>query len=558
MVMKLKYILSSIILAAISGCVSLEQYPTTVYTDTNYWTKPENVRAALYKAYAQCWNHEYYFKNNILSDDAYGSRHIKTETNLATGIANTTESRCETEWNNCYNALRTVHTVLDKQDLIDIGDDAAKARMLAELRYIRAFTYLRLVTWWGDVPFYKKNPTLTESQTVTPAPADEIMSFIHSELDEISGILPKNTDLPAAETGRYTCGTAVALNARAYLLENDFENCAKECEKLINGTEYGSYSLASDYDALFNKHRGYENEAIMTIEYAFSGSVENILRGWSTQNMFPVSITGSGNVWISPTQELVDCFLKTDGSVADDTDYADRDKRFYTTIAYNGCRIELPQHGKTKVIGDQGVGKGIYTCYTNPIDEAEAQKNDPNLSDAYNNSQDRTATGYYNRKNYDPATIEEKGDSYKALIEIRFGDVLLMYAESMFETGKMTPDIWNKTIYPLRKRAGFEEDVCIYPGLTGEPMRQLIRNERRCELALEGRRVFDLRRWAVMDDPAVKTEGKAVITSLGTGAPFLDNGDNIKCQNPYGLKYWFPIPQSERDINDNLGQNPGW
>ena len=61
-----------------------------------------------------------------------------------------------------------------------------------------------------------------------------------------------------------------------------------------------------------------------------------------------------------------------------------------------------------------------------------------------------------------------------------------------------------------------------------------------------------------MDDPAVKTEGKAVITSLGTGAPFLDNGDNIKCQNPYGLKYWFPIPQSERDINDNLGQNPGW
>ena len=542
--MKIKFLPTIVILSVFTGCVSLEQYPTNSYTDANYWTKAENVRAALYKAYSQCWNNTYYFQNNILSDDAYGSRHVQTVTNISTGISNTSEERYINEWDNCYNALRTVHTVLDKQDLIDIGDDAAKARMLAELRYIRAFTYLRLVTWWGDVPFYKKNPTLTESQTVTPAPADEIMSFIHSELDEISGILPKNTDLPAAETGRYTCGTAVALNARAYLLENDFENCAKECEKLINGTEYGSYSLASDYNALFNKHRGYENEAIMTVEYAMNGGIENIVRGWPTVNVLPVSV-GGPNVWFSPTQELVDCFLKTGGTVADDTDYADRDKRFYATIAYNGCQMELPAHGKAKVKGDQGVGKGIYTCYTNPEDEAEAQKNDPNLSDSYNGSESRTFT------------IEEKGDSYKALIEIRFGDVLLMYAESMFETGKMTPDIWNKTIYPLRKRAGFDEDVCAYPGLTGEPMRQLIRNERRCELALEGRRVFDLRRWAAMDDPAVKTEGKAVLTSQATGAPF-DNGGTIICQSPYGLKYWFPIPQSERDINDNLGQNPGW
>ena len=43
-----------------------------------------------------------------------------------------------------------------------------------------------------------------------------------------------------------------------------------------------------------------------------------------------------------------------------------------------------------------------------------------------------------------------------------------------------------------------------------------------------------------------------------TGAPFLDDGSNIQCQNDYGMKYWFPIPQKERDINANLPQNPGW
>lgn len=554
--MKSKYIFWAVLLF-FTGCVSLEQYPTDAYTDVNYWQSEENVRAALNKAYSQCWTHEYYMKNNIISDDAYGSRHAAQEQNIAAGIALTDNKRFSDEWNACYEALRTVHTVLDNSARIDIGDEEMKTRILAELRYIRAFSYLRLVTWFGNVPFYTTNPTLTESQTVTPTSSETIMKFIHSELDEISRILPKNTDLPESEKGRYTCGAAVALNARAYLLENDFESCAAECKKLIYSDEYGTYALASDYDALFNKHRGYENEAIMTVEYAIGGSVDNILRGWSTSNVVPVSV-GNSNVWISPTQELVDCYLKLDGTEAEDTDYENRDKRFYSTIAYNKCQLELPQHGNAKVIGSEGTGKGIYTCYTNPEDESEAQKTDPNLSDSYNGSEDRTLTGYYNRKNYDPETIMSGGLSYKALIEIRYADVLLMYAESEFETGHMDEIIWNKTIRPLRQRAGFEESYLAYPSLTADGMRTQIRNERRCELAMEGRRVFDLRRWALLDNPTLKTEGSSIMNMTLHGAPFGDNNSNIVCPADFSMKYWFAIPQSERDINDRLTQNPGW
>ena len=86
------------------------------------------------------------------------------------------------------------------------------------------------------------------------------------------------------------------------------------------------------------------------------------------------------------------------------------------------------------------------------------------------------------------------GNSYKSIMEIRFADILLMYAESKNELGEMSEEIWNQTIKPLRERAGFGEAYCAYPG--GNDLRQVIRDERRVELALEGRRVFDLRRWA--------------------------------------------------------------
>ena len=101
--------------------------------------------------------------------------------------------------------------------------------------------------------------------------------------------------------------------------------------------------------------------------------------------------------------------------------------------------------------------------------------------------------------------VDSKGNTYKSLMEIRYADVLLMYAESMNEQSKMTSDIWDKTIKPLRERAGFDAAYCSYPG--SSDLRQIIRDERRVELALEGRRAFDLRRWALLDNPSLKSTG---------------------------------------------------
>lgn len=551
--MKNNIFISLLLVFGLSSCVGLEQYPTNSYTDDNFWNYESNVRAALYLAYNQLNGSEYLIDDNILSDDVYGSRHSSARRDIAIGTATTDNGRFSGLWSASYQELRTIHTALDNLDRMNADKDFL-TRMEAELRLMRAYTYLRLVTWYGDVPFFTTNPTLNESKECSRTSASTIKEFIHSELLAVAEVLPKNTEIPAAENGRLTCGAAIGLNARAYLFDNDFENCAKECEKLLDSDQYGTYTLESDFGQLFSEGY-YGSESMMTVEYAYEGGVENILRGWSPNNIVPQSI-GQGEVVImSPTQELVDAFKKLDGSEAGDTEYLNRDKRFYYTVVYNGATVNIPEAKKCSVIGSNGVGSGTYTCWTNPDDEEKALADDPALGDSYQDNDNRTRTGYYTIKNYNASTIDSDGDSYKPLIDMRWAEVLLMYAESKNELGQMTAEVWNKTIKLLRERAGFEASYRELPA-SGD-LREIIRTERRAELALEGKRPYDIRRYAVLENSALPSTGAAFLTSQATGAPFAE-GTTIVCPTTYNMKYWFAIPQSERDINHNLTQNPGW
>ena len=140
------------------------------------------------------------------------------------------------------------------------------------------------------------------------------------------------------------------------------------------------------------------------------------------------------------------------------------------------------------------------------------------------------------------------------LILIRYADVLLMYAEAMNELGKMDEAVWNKTIRPLRERAGFTDaPSLIYP--TEGNMQTIIRRERRVELAMEGLRIFDIRRWKTAEN---------VLNGYPHGAQFgeasIDNG-YIRLEkrtfNPE-RDYLWAVPLSQKDLNPNLGQNPGY
>jgi starch-binding outer membrane protein, SusD/RagB family len=137
---------------------------------------------------------------------------------------------------------------------------------------------------------------------------------------------------------------------------------------------------------------------------------------------------------------------------------------------------------------------------------------------------------------------------------IRYAEVLLDYAEAKNSLGQMNAEVWDKTIMPLRQRAGFTDPGALnYPGNTD--MTNIIRKERRAEFAMEGLRTDDVRRWKIAGN---------VMNGYAHGAKFgdpsVDNG-YIRVQKRQfnaSRDYLWPIPSSEISLDNKLTQNPGY
>jgi hypothetical protein len=415
-------------------------------------------------------------------------------------------------------------------------DETLKESMKAEARFIRALLFFRLTTHYGDVPLFEQNLSLEEANSVTRSPKSEVLNFVRNELNEIATILPDKGEYDTSDKGRITSGAAMTLLARTYLYENDWTNVASICEDIMNGT-YGQYELFPSYSGLFLPENEYNDEVILDLGYVYPE------RTWSEfYDAIPISVGGRINAF-APTQELVDAYLMKNGKGINDANsgynednpYENRDPRFEATIVYHGYQWE------------KGDGT-TSTIYIKPGSSADAGAS--NLDEYAGPGQNSTGTGYYLRKYFDP-TAPIGIDAGLNLILMRYADVLLMYAEAKNELGQMDESIWNETIRAIRARAGFTDtDALSYPA--GDH-REIIRNERRIELAIEGLRLFDIRRWGTIE---------TVMNGNPHGAKFAAGNtqyiqlDERKFDSE--RDYLFAVPQSQRDINDNLTQNPGY
>jgi len=511
------------------GCVDLDVSPTNKLTENNYWTSETNAKAVLSMAYSQMLNSDCFFNNEVLSDNVYNGRGAMDEKIIASGLGTATTGRFENEWTSCYAGIKTCHVFLANIDKVTM-DATLKARMIAEARFIRAYLYLRLTTWFGDVPFFTQDLTLSESKSIGRTAQSDVYRFIHQEFQAIATALPPKEQYSTADRGRITRGAAIALDARAYLYQSDWANVITSCEKLMNTTDNGSYSLFPSYAGLFTEANEYNQEVILDLEYV------PIVHTWN--NMFdlvPLSVGARDNLY-APTQELVNDYLMLDGTKWDSTKvaYTNRDPRLQATLVYDNYSW-------------QGVGGAVSTIRTaagtNTVNSYSGQ------------GQNSTSTGYYYRKYFD---VNYTGSfaSGLNLILIRYADILLMYAEAKNELGVMNSTIWDATIKLLRTRAGFTATAALnYPGGSSADLQTIIRTERRCELALEGLRVFDIRRWKTAE---------TVLNTPPHGAKFgdasIDNGYirlNSRIFNK-NRDYLWAIPSVEIDLDPNLSQNPGY
>lgn len=480
-------------------------------------------------------------------------------------------------WKKNYSAIANCNLYLDEfvgLDFPELKENADYDKQMHrynnyeyEVRFLRAYFYFNLVRQYGDVPFTDHVLTTDEVNTLTRKPAQEMFDWIIDECDEIKDLIIEDYTklgdyaLSSTETGRANRITVLALKARTALYaasplfnasEKDTEGykelwyrAAKANKELLDACTAAGINLEGDYAALFGEANWQKKEVLFGRRNAESSSFEAY--------NFPVGVEG-GKGGNCPTQTLVDSYvmattgLKWDeaGSGYKESDpYANRDKRMAATIVKNGD-------------GGGNTSSNWWPGYNekNQIQTFYGGTNGEPLSGA-------TPTGYYLRKYCNAAVDLRSGKQVKkrhTWVIFRLGEFYLNYAEAVFRYLGDKPYGTNSefTMSPAaavnktRTRAG----VAVLPaiGMTAETFWDKYKTERMVELAFEGHRFWDVRRWKEADKHFTSIV-EMKITQVGSSY----NYERKTVERLWDDKmYLFPIPQSERAKNPNLTQNTGW
>lgn len=522
------FALSVSVLFAASSCIGLDTAPYDKVTDLTYWSENEG---AAFAALNSCYGSMYSLYEIIESEGATDNAYVKGLTStqpIANGSLSTDNGYVKSIWDHYYVGIRTCNELLNNIDKVPGLKDDLKARYIAECKTIKAIFFYELYTKFGSVPYFDNVLTVKESQEIAKTPKDQIVKNVIALLNDAIPALPES--YAQGSRGRITSGAAKAVLAKVYLFEGDFANVAKTTQSIMDA---GTYSLCSTYESVFDVNNEYNSEVILNVEYSPT------LREWSMRDagFLPPSMGGYCN--IAPTQELVDSYIMLNGLGIKDAasgydaknPYDNRDPRLAATIIYTGNYYTMPDGSKN-----------VIDCTS------------PDGRDAYGTTSDVTPTGYYLKKWWDPKYRLTLQSSLNTIV-IRYADVLLMNAEAHAELGSLTKEVWDKTIKPIRARAGFTADSALEFNSSADN-KEIIRNERRSELAFEGARIKDIIRWKIAEKVLNgNVHGIYTGETVGTddGFVILEKRSFIAPRN-----YVWPIPQKDIDLNSNLEQDPNW
>lgn len=485
------------------------------------------------------------------TDDALSSNPAITSVQqLALGTY-TAEDYPDNCWKDYYEGIRKTSIFIQNIDRVPLKGQLENGTPLkrvwkAEARFLRVLFYFELVKRHGGIPLLgDKVYQLTDDIELPRNSFQECVDFIVAECDAIRDSLRVDPfDLP--NYGRPTKAAALALKSRLLLYA---------ASPLFNGenidgqnplTGYADFSAARWQQAenaskevmdlkLFRLEPEFKNifitrnnERIFSKQGGNNTTLEN--------NNAPVGYSaGVNNGRTSPTQELVEVFGMENGmditdpnsGYDEDDPYTGRDKRFYASIFYNGA-----------------------TWLSRAVQTFEGGADKPG------GARQQTKTGYYLRKFMgDFESAVNYSDINHDHILFRYAEIVLNYAEARNERLDEPDQAVYQAVQDIRKRAGlvpFE----LAGGLTKVQMREIIRRERRKELAFEEHRFYDVRRWKIAEETFNKEVHAAVIYETGTGTvrqavPVFQMSFDKKM-------YLAPIPFYEVIKNPEMEQNPGW
>ncbi len=485
------------IVFALSSCQDdfLDRSPLSAISSETFWKSEQDVIGALSACYDPLspvgWEAGFgglTAQWEALSDDGYTNAGWPSNFPAPSrGLIESTTGGIVRDWYFLnYKAIATCDFFLRNIDSVEKLDETARKQYIGEVRFLRALYYSRLVKVYGGVII--TGEVDIDNMDLPKNTREEVVQEVLDDLEYAIANLP-NT----AYSGRVVKGSALALKARVLMTESRWAEAAQAAKQVIDDQKF---SLSEDFAGMFNGQSQDGNpEIIFSSVYTAPDKVSHldIMYGsWRS---------------CSPLQGLVDAYECTDGkSISEsplfdpENPYENRDPRLDLTIFLPGEPWEY--------------GNGV-------VDEVFLT-----TGFAWEKYIDRTQA---------PVTSTIK--SAQDVIILRYADVLLMYAEAKNEADGPDQSVYD-ALNEVRARTGV--DMPAVSGLSKEELRERIRNERRVELAMEGIRYFDLKRWGIAHTVIPQIEDPGVTRIFEQ------------------KHYLWPFPQSEIDINDNLVQNDGY
>lgn len=595
---KFRILICATSLLSLVSCVDLNLNPLSEGSSKNWYSSKAEIEMSVNDFYRT----EFFPIDDMLWGDDVTARN--STSSIQNGTLTAENGTIANRWQNYYKGIARVLRLLNSMDRArEVGvSEKDITQYEGEAYFYMGYAYGMLAFHWGDAILDKTGMTLDEAYAASRSPKADVLAYSYECLDKAAERLP----LKYSGLQRATRGAAYAFKARIALYNGDFAIAADAAKKCM---DLGVYKLHDNYRDLFTASSSEE------LIFFFRGDVTLKKYYWAAadvQNCI-TRLSGGWGGQKAPSYELICAYPCTDGKPIDESPlynpkdlFENRDPRMAMTIvpfatAYNKRVLNGTYNPKDYAwLGYEYNPDPSRTTVMRISDETQVGNNDSKAR-----AEHAAYNGFVFKKFIDESFLENgKAGAPTTYPMMRYGDVLLMYAEAMIEQDKCTQEVLDETINKLRERAYNGTDMA-YPRVilgSQQQMRTVLRTERFIELAWEGQRYADLIRWRIAgkvynrpayflrrawsgstswdgDESKVSAEYKQLIQNwkdgnypLG-GVPQIDEDGiaDLKYMVDAGYivvaserkfdenrDYLWPVPAADILINSNLTQNPNW
>lgn len=571
-----------IVLSLLVGCMSCEDNildltSLTEPVDDTFYSNEEELNLALNGAYNSLrLTTDYRVPLMVAMDNG------ATDTGIARGICSAMMNQGQgtqssstggflTIYSDHYKGIARANALLENMVRSkELVSESKYKEIEAQALFIRSFHYMYLVELFGDVPFLDKVIKDPSEGLIPRSPKATIVDNILSDLEKAAEQLPY---FWKDEPERITKGAALGLQARIALYNERYTDAISSSKRIIDNEQAFGYSLHNDYGELFQLAGQSSPEImfIMPFKYEYYFTQFSVTQGSRNR--------GSASV-MAPTQSMIDSYECIDGKTIDKSAVYDLKQPFENRDPRLKASIITPQSEWAGMIFESHPDSVKYRLVNGEIGGDNMDSRTVSWPAAF--------CGYLWKKN----TIEETQvkiqmwDDHNFTL-MRYAEILLIYAEAKIMSGQIDDSVL-QSINRIRARAYGTDatDTSNYPAVTtvnASELKTIIRRERKIELADEGFRLFDIRRWRIAEKVMpVPVYGRILDTATATGIPQIDEDGFVSyagIESQYDLNtdarfpnvfrifnpsrdYLSPIPQQEIDtyarFGATLSQNPGY